>query len=137
MGDVSISWWALLILHTFALPQSWSAVNGTIFLVCLRFEIDPARLRVNERQLYTNVLNPGKGRLVFVVTLKPCWGVSISDINAAPLEQPDERDTILEKFVNAVLFCSIFILFFNCKGNGSTGSTSYCHLQFSKNDNVS
>ncbi|XP_075998450.1 multiple C2 and transmembrane domain-containing protein 2 [Genypterus blacodes] len=62
------------------------------------FEIDPARLPVNEKQFYTNVLNPDKGRLVLVVTVKPCWGVSVNDLNTAPLEQPEERDTILEKF---------------------------------------
>ncbi|KAF7670295.1 hypothetical protein LDENG_00018640 [Lucifuga dentata] len=62
------------------------------------FEIDLSRLPLNERQLYTNVLDPGKGRLVFVITLRPCWGVAISDIQTAPLEQPDERDTIVEKF---------------------------------------
>ncbi|KAM3870613.1 multiple C2 and transmembrane domain-containing protein 2-like [Diretmus argenteus] len=62
------------------------------------FEIDLSRLPVNEKHLYTHVLDPGKGRLVFLVTLKPCWGVSISDIHTAPLEQPEERETILQKF---------------------------------------
>uniref|UniRef100_UPI003AAE5970 multiple C2 and transmembrane domain-containing protein 2-like n=1 Tax=Centroberyx gerrardi TaxID=166262 RepID=UPI003AAE5970 len=62
------------------------------------FEIDVSRLSVNERQLCTHVLDPGKGRLVFLVTLRPCCGVSISDIHTAPLEQPDERDAIVEKF---------------------------------------
>ncbi|XP_042352093.1 multiple C2 and transmembrane domain-containing protein 2 isoform X2 [Plectropomus leopardus] len=62
------------------------------------FEIDLSRLPLNERQLYTHVLDPGKGRLVFLVTLRPCWGVSISDIETAALDKPDERDTIVEKF---------------------------------------
>ncbi|KAG8012627.1 Multiple C2 and transmembrane domain-containing protein 2 [Nibea albiflora] len=62
------------------------------------FEIDLLRLPLNERQLYTHVLNPGKGRLVFLVTLRSCWGVSISDVETAPLEKPDERDAVLEKF---------------------------------------
>ncbi|XP_032379777.1 multiple C2 and transmembrane domain-containing protein 2 [Etheostoma spectabile] len=62
------------------------------------FEIDLLRLPLNERQLYTHVLDPGKGRLVFLVTLRPCWGVSISDIETAALENPDERDTVVEKF---------------------------------------
>ncbi|XP_067358582.1 multiple C2 and transmembrane domain-containing protein 2 isoform X2 [Channa argus] len=62
------------------------------------FEIDLSRLPLNERQLYTHVLDPGKGRLVFLVTLRPCWGVSISDIETAPLEKPDERHSIEEKF---------------------------------------
>ncbi|KAM9351988.1 LOW QUALITY PROTEIN: multiple C2 and transmembrane domain-containing protein 2 [Symphorus nematophorus] len=62
------------------------------------FEIDLLRLPLNETQLYTHVLNPGKGRLVFLVTLRPCWGVSISDIETATLEKPEERDSIVEKF---------------------------------------
>lgn len=62
------------------------------------FEIDLSRLPLNERQLYTHVLDPGKGRLVFLVTLRPCWGVSASDIETAALEKPDERETVVEKF---------------------------------------
>lgn len=77
--------------------------NGTIFLLCLRFEIDLSRLPLNERQLYTHVLDPGKGRLVFLVTLRPCWGVSISDIETATLEKPDERNAVVEKYVSYFL----------------------------------
>ncbi|XP_040894047.1 multiple C2 and transmembrane domain-containing protein 2 isoform X2 [Toxotes jaculatrix] len=62
------------------------------------FEIDLSRLSFNERQLYTHVLDPGKGRLVFLVTLRPCWGVSISDTDGAPLEKPDEKGSVVEKF---------------------------------------
>ncbi|XP_026167799.1 multiple C2 and transmembrane domain-containing protein 2 isoform X2 [Mastacembelus armatus] len=62
------------------------------------FEIDLSRLTFNERQLYTHALDPGKGRLVFLVTPRPCWGVSISDIETAPLEKPDERSRVMEKF---------------------------------------
>lgn len=72
-------------------------------LLCLRFEIDLSRLALNERQLYNHVLDPGKGRLVFLVTLRPCWGVSISDMETATLQKPDERDTIKEKFVGSFL----------------------------------
>ncbi|XP_077567022.1 multiple C2 and transmembrane domain-containing protein 2-like isoform X1 [Stigmatopora nigra] len=62
------------------------------------FEVDLSTLVLNERQLYTHMLDPGKGRLVILVTLLPCWGVSVSDIEAAPLEKPDERDSVLGKF---------------------------------------
>ncbi|XP_072241231.1 multiple C2 and transmembrane domain-containing protein 2 [Leuresthes tenuis] len=62
------------------------------------FEVDLSRLPLNERQLYTHVLDPGKGRLVFLVTLRPCWGVSISDIESATLTNADERDAVIEKF---------------------------------------
>ncbi|KAM6961198.1 multiple C2 and transmembrane domain-containing protein 2 [Aplochiton taeniatus] len=61
-------------------------------------EIDLSRLSTGQRQLYTHVLDPGKGMLVFLITLSPCEGVSISDIQNPPLEQQDERDNILEKF---------------------------------------
>ncbi|XP_068458844.1 multiple C2 and transmembrane domain-containing protein 2 [Clinocottus analis] len=62
------------------------------------FEIDLLRLPLNERQLYTHVLDPGKGKLVLLVTLRPCWGVSISNIETAALDKPEERDAVLEKF---------------------------------------
>lgn len=61
-------------------------------------EVDLLRLPLNEPQLHTNVLNPGKGQLVFLLTLRPCWGVSISDMEAAPLEKPEEREIIEERF---------------------------------------
>ncbi|XP_029991821.1 multiple C2 and transmembrane domain-containing protein 2 isoform X3 [Sphaeramia orbicularis] len=62
------------------------------------FEIDLSRLPLNERQLYTHVLDPGKGRLVFLVTLTPCWGVSISDMEKATLEKNEDREKIETKF---------------------------------------
>ncbi len=72
--------------------------------MCLRFEVDLSRLPLNERQLYTHVLDPGKGRLVFLVTLRPCWGVSISDVETATLEKPDERNIVEQKFVCSFCF---------------------------------
>ncbi|XP_041693371.1 multiple C2 and transmembrane domain-containing protein 2 [Coregonus clupeaformis] len=62
------------------------------------FEVDLSRLPVATQQLYTHVLDEDKGRLVFLATLNPCCGVSINEINKPPLEQPDERDQILEKY---------------------------------------
>ncbi|XP_055011731.1 multiple C2 and transmembrane domain-containing protein 2 isoform X2 [Boleophthalmus pectinirostris] len=67
--------------------ESW----GTI-------DVDLSRLPLNEAQLYTNVLDPGKGRLVFLVTLRPVWGVSITDMETAPLEKPEERESIEDRF---------------------------------------
>uniref|UniRef100_G3PIR1 C2 domain-containing protein n=1 Tax=Gasterosteus aculeatus aculeatus TaxID=481459 RepID=G3PIR1_GASAC len=55
-------------------------------------------MRLNEMQLFTKVLDPGKGKLVFLVTRRPCWGVSISDIETGALEKPDEKQAILERF---------------------------------------
>uniref|UniRef100_A0A3P8TCJ7 Multiple C2 domains, transmembrane 2a n=1 Tax=Amphiprion percula TaxID=161767 RepID=A0A3P8TCJ7_AMPPE len=60
----------------------------------VEFEVDLSRLPLNERQFYTHVLDPEKGRLVFLVTLRPCWGVSISDVETAPLTKSEERDSI-------------------------------------------
>lgn len=74
--------------------------------LCLRVEVDLLRLPLNEMQLFTKVLDPGKGKLVFLVTRRPCWGVSISDIETAALEKPDEKQAILERFVSP-----FFVLF--------------------------
>uniref|UniRef100_A0A8C7GE70 Multiple C2 and transmembrane domain containing 2 n=1 Tax=Oncorhynchus kisutch TaxID=8019 RepID=A0A8C7GE70_ONCKI len=60
--------------------------------------VDLSKLPVNTQQLYTQALDPGKGRLILLATFNPCSDVSISDINKPPLEQPDERDQILEKY---------------------------------------
>lgn len=67
--------------------------------VCLRFEVDLSRLPPNERQLYTHVLDPGKGRLVFLVTLVLCWGVSISEIETATMTNPEEKEVVINKYV--------------------------------------
>ncbi|XP_028306543.1 multiple C2 and transmembrane domain-containing protein 2 isoform X2 [Gouania willdenowi] len=61
-------------------------------------EVDLSRLSLNERQLYAHVLDPGKGRLVFLVTLRPCWGVSVSTIETAMLTKPEEREIVMDKF---------------------------------------
>lgn len=61
-------------------------------------EVDLSQLPLNEPQLHTNVLNPGKGQLVFLLTLRPCWGVFFSDMEVAPLEKPEERETIEDRF---------------------------------------
>lgn len=103
MGDVSFS---LFILLALAPPQNELALCLPTALLCLRFEIDLSRLPINERQLYNHVLDPGKGKLVCLVTLRPCWGVSISDIETAPLEKPDERDSVEEKFVRSIFISS-------------------------------
>ncbi|XP_067090732.1 multiple C2 and transmembrane domain-containing protein 2 [Osmerus mordax] len=62
------------------------------------FDIDLTRLSVDEKQLYTHMLDPGRGSLVLLVTLSPSWGVSVSNINACPLDQPDNRDIVLDKY---------------------------------------
>ncbi|XP_059420914.1 multiple C2 and transmembrane domain-containing protein 2-like [Carassius carassius] len=61
-------------------------------------DIDLIRLPVKQRQLYTCVLDPNKGKLVFLVTLTPCSGASISDIQSAPLDDPTTLRETQEKF---------------------------------------
>uniref|UniRef100_A0A8C1GS34 Multiple C2 domains, transmembrane 2a n=1 Tax=Cyprinus carpio TaxID=7962 RepID=A0A8C1GS34_CYPCA len=62
-------------------------------------DIDLTRLPVNQRQLYTCVLDPNKGKLVFLVTMTPCSGASISDIQSAPL---DNLKTLQETLMNCL-----------------------------------
>uniref|UniRef100_A0AAX7VLS4 C2 domain-containing protein n=1 Tax=Astatotilapia calliptera TaxID=8154 RepID=A0AAX7VLS4_ASTCA len=71
-------------------------------------EVDVSTLTVNEKQLYSYMLNPGKGRVVFLITLRSVWGVSISDIENATLSKPDEKDEVVEKFVR-FSFCTCII----------------------------
>nr|XP_055030980.1 multiple C2 and transmembrane domain-containing protein 2 [Misgurnus anguillicaudatus] len=61
-------------------------------------DIDLSTLLVNQRQLYTHDLDTGKGRLMFLVTLTPCSGASISDVQAAPLETPETYKKMLEQY---------------------------------------
>ncbi|XP_061577881.1 multiple C2 and transmembrane domain-containing protein 2 [Cololabis saira] len=62
------------------------------------FEVDLSRLPPNERQIYTHVLDPGKGRLVVLVSLVPCWGVSVSEMETATMTNPEEKDKVLNKY---------------------------------------
>lgn len=96
----------MVVWLALASPQHELALCLPTDLWCLRFEIDLSRLPINERQLYNHGLDPGKGRLVCLVTLRPCWGVSISDIEAAPLERPNERHSVEEKFVRSLVISS-------------------------------
>ena len=136
MGDVSMSWWLVLILLTLALPQNQLAlcVSMEQSSFSFRFEIDQSRLQLNERQLCTHALDPGKGRLVCLVTLRLSWGVSISDCGTATLEKPDERDNIVEKFVSTFLY---FVNFCIKSKSPNIGIIFYWHFQFRKDSNLS
>uniref|UniRef100_A0AAY4EY62 C2 domain-containing protein n=1 Tax=Denticeps clupeoides TaxID=299321 RepID=A0AAY4EY62_9TELE len=61
-------------------------------------EVDLSGLPVGQRQLYTCVLSHGRGRVIFLITLNPCSGVSISDLCAPPLEEPNEREFMYNKY---------------------------------------
>uniref|UniRef100_A0A8C5HF74 Multiple C2 and transmembrane domain-containing protein 2-like n=1 Tax=Gouania willdenowi TaxID=441366 RepID=A0A8C5HF74_GOUWI len=61
-------------------------------------EVDLSTVPVNQRQLFTHSLNHGKGRLVFLLTVNTCHGVSISDLSAAPLDDPRELEVQQENY---------------------------------------
>ncbi|XP_068596423.1 multiple C2 and transmembrane domain-containing protein 2 [Brachionichthys hirsutus] len=61
-------------------------------------EVDLSRVPVNQRQLYTHTLDQGRGRLVFLLTVNACSSVSVSDLRAAPLDEPLERQNQLDNY---------------------------------------
>lgn len=65
-----------------------------------RCEVDLSLVPVNQRQLFSLSLNPGRGVLVFLLAVKTCSGVSVTDLCAAPLDQPHERQHQLENYVS-------------------------------------
>ena len=85
--------------------------------VCLyRCEVDLSKVPFNQRQLYTHALDQGRGRLVFLLTLNTCSGVSISDLCAAPLDEPHEQQNQLDSYVStwtAVLYL-FYIYYIGC-----------------------
>ncbi|XP_033988601.1 multiple C2 and transmembrane domain-containing protein 2-like isoform X2 [Trematomus bernacchii] len=61
-------------------------------------EVDLSTVPFDQRQLLTHTLDQGKGRLVFLLTLNTCSGVSISDLCAAPLDEPHEQENQLDNY---------------------------------------
>ncbi|KAK6293962.1 hypothetical protein J4Q44_G00347920 [Coregonus suidteri] len=61
-------------------------------------EVDLSSVLPNQSQLFTRVLEEGKGRVVFLITLSTCSGVSISDMCAPSPEEHQERENTLEKY---------------------------------------
>ncbi|XP_028257588.1 multiple C2 and transmembrane domain-containing protein 2 isoform X2 [Parambassis ranga] len=61
-------------------------------------EVDLSRVPYNQRQLFTHTMDQGRGCLVFLLTLNTCSGVSISDLCAAPLDEPHERQNQLDSY---------------------------------------
>ncbi|KAJ8417572.1 hypothetical protein AAFF_G00224150 [Aldrovandia affinis] len=75
------------------------AKEGRKYEECLGMcEVDVSRIPVSRQQLFTCVLDPGRGRVVFLVMLTPCSGVSISDLCAPPLDEPQERENMLRRY---------------------------------------
>ncbi|KAJ8271984.1 hypothetical protein COCON_G00108430 [Conger conger] len=61
-------------------------------------EVDLSQVPVNQQKLFCLVLDRRRGELVFLVTVTPCSGVSISDICAPPLEEPQERENTITRY---------------------------------------
>ncbi|KAA8595992.1 hypothetical protein FQN60_011283 [Etheostoma spectabile] len=61
-------------------------------------EVDLSKVPFNQRQLFTHTLDQGRGRLVFLLTLNTCSGVSISDLCAAPLDEAHEQKILLDSY---------------------------------------
>ncbi|KAM3625503.1 uncharacterized protein V6R79_013103 [Siganus canaliculatus] len=61
-------------------------------------EVDLSGVPFNQRQLFTHSLGQGRGQLIFLVTLNTCSGVSVSDLCAAPLDEPQERRSQLDNY---------------------------------------
>ncbi|XP_029354971.1 multiple C2 and transmembrane domain-containing protein 2 isoform X2 [Echeneis naucrates] len=61
-------------------------------------QVDLSRVPFNKRQLFSLSLDCGKGCIVFLLTLNTCSGVSISDLCAAPLDEPHERQNQLDNY---------------------------------------
>ncbi|XP_061748637.1 multiple C2 and transmembrane domain-containing protein 2-like isoform X2 [Nerophis ophidion] len=61
-------------------------------------EADLAGVPLDTRQVFTLSLDQGRGRLVFLVALSACSGVAISDLSAAPLDLPGQRQNQLDNY---------------------------------------
>lgn len=61
-------------------------------------EVDLSKIPFNMQQLFTVTLSPSRGNFIFLITLNTCSGVSISDLPAAPLDEPQERQNQLENY---------------------------------------
>ncbi len=99
----------IYVLNTHAYPVFTDEI--LIGSSLLRLDIDLTRLPVNQRQLYTRALDEDKGRLVFLVTLTPCSGASISDIQSAPLDNPTTSEEMQAKYVSITLCCFSCLFF--------------------------
>ncbi len=102
----------IYVLNTHAYPVFTDEI--LIGSSLLRLDIDLTILPVNQRQLYTRALDEDKGRLVFLVTLTPCSGASISDIQSAPLDNPTTFEEMQAKYVSITLCCFSCLFFVLC-----------------------
>uniref|UniRef100_A0A8C3A2R8 Multiple C2 domains, transmembrane 2b n=1 Tax=Cyclopterus lumpus TaxID=8103 RepID=A0A8C3A2R8_CYCLU len=77
--------------------ELWSK-DGRRHEECLgTYGVDLSRMPFNQRQLITYTLDQGSGHLVLLVTLYTCSSASISDLCAAPLDEPQAHQTHLKR----------------------------------------
>uniref|UniRef100_A0A8C9SCW2 Multiple C2 and transmembrane domain containing 2 n=2 Tax=Scleropages formosus TaxID=113540 RepID=A0A8C9SCW2_SCLFO len=61
-----------------------------------KFEL--SQVPFSQELLCTRPMEQGKGRVVFFIIRNPCTGVSIVDLSSAPLENPLERQQIMDRY---------------------------------------
>ncbi|KAF4083001.1 hypothetical protein AMELA_G00134930 [Ameiurus melas] len=61
-------------------------------------EIDISALKENKCQLFTCSLDQCRGKVVFLITLTRCSGVSITDLCTPLLDEPYERENMINKY---------------------------------------
>ncbi|KAM9765330.1 multiple C2 and transmembrane domain-containing protein 2-like isoform 1-T2 [Menidia menidia] len=62
------------------------------------WEIDLLKVPLDQKQVCTHKLSQGTGHIVFLLKLSPCSGVTISDLCAAPLDEPEGRQNQLNNY---------------------------------------
>lgn len=135
--------WLQLYLHVCAC-MSIHLVNAFVCVSVYRCDVDLSRVPFNQRQLFTQTLDQGRGRLVFLLTLNTCSGVSVSDLCAAPLDEPHEQQNQLDNYVSTctlnISLCTVCLYRFTtdmsqlkCQCTRHFYLTSVqCFTQFSK-----
>ncbi|XP_060797029.1 multiple C2 and transmembrane domain-containing protein 2 isoform X2 [Neoarius graeffei] len=61
-------------------------------------EVNLSGLKVNKRQLFTCSLDQSRAKVVFLITLTRCSGVSITDLCTPLLDEPHERENMINKY---------------------------------------
>ncbi|XP_017333913.1 multiple C2 and transmembrane domain-containing protein 2 isoform X2 [Ictalurus punctatus] len=61
-------------------------------------EVDISALKENKCQLFTCSLDQCRGKVVFLITLTRCSGVSITDLCTPLLDEPHERENLINKY---------------------------------------
>uniref|UniRef100_A0A3P9JGN7 Multiple C2 and transmembrane domain-containing protein 2 n=1 Tax=Oryzias latipes TaxID=8090 RepID=A0A3P9JGN7_ORYLA len=60
--------------------------------------VDVSCVPFNKSKVCTLDLGLGKAQLIFLLTVRPCSGVSITDLSSAPLDERQQRSTLRESY---------------------------------------